>query len=98
MVGGPFSPMRLLTYNIMEGGVGRIDPLAEVIRLADADLVVLQETWDAANFHKLADRLHMDRFLAETPKNPKGAPGLLSRLPIHEAVNHAPLDARLTRS
>jgi len=90
--------MRLMTYNILEGGVGRIDPLAEVIRLAGAEVVVLQETWDAANFHKLADRLGMDRFLADNPKNPKGATGLLTRLPLREAVNHAPLDSRLTRS
>ncbi len=90
--------MRLLTYNILEGGVGRIDPLAEVIRLAEADVAILQETWDAELFHKLADRLHMDRFLAENPKNKSGAVGLLSRLPIHQAINHAPLDPRLTRS
>ena len=87
------SVMRLLTYNILDAGTGRIDPLAEVIRLADADVCILQETWDAEQFHKLADRLKMDRFLAENPKNPKGAVGLLSRLPIHQAVNYAPLDA-----
>src|SRR5207244_1423736 len=69
-----------------------------VIRLADADAVVLQEAWDESLFHKLADRLHMDRFLAENPKNPHGATGLLTRWRIHEAVNHAPLDPRLTRS
>lgn len=89
--------MRLLTYNILEGGTGRIDPLAEVIRLAGADVCILQETWDAELFHKLADRLGVDRFLAENPKNPNGAVGLLSRLPIREAINHAPLDARITR-
>lgn len=90
--------MRLLTYNILEGGTGRIDPLAEVIRLADADVVVLQETHDGELFHKLADRLHMDRFLAENPRNPTAGTGLLTRGRIRQAVNHAPLDARLTRS
>ena len=89
--------MRILTYNILEGGTGRIDPLAEVIRLADADVCILQETWDAEQFHKLADRLKMDRFLAENPRNPRGAVGLLSRLPIRQAVNHALLDSRITR-
>jgi exodeoxyribonuclease-3 len=90
--------MKLMTYNIFEGGAGRIDPLAEVIRLADADVVIIAEAWDESLFHKLADRLHMDRFLADSPTNPKGATGLLTRLPIKEAVNHAPLDPRLTRS
>jgi endonuclease/exonuclease/phosphatase family metal-dependent hydrolase len=90
--------MKLMTYNILEGGTGRIDPLAEVIRLAGADVVVLQETWDTELFHKLADRLKMDRFLAENPRNENGATGLLSRWEIREAVNHSPLDGRLTRS
>jgi exodeoxyribonuclease III len=90
--------MKLMAYNIFEGGAGRIDPLAEVIRLAQADVIIIAEAWDEFLFHKLADRLHMDRFLADSPTNPKGATGLLTRLPIIEAVNHAPLDPRLTRS
>src|SRR6188768_2995900 len=90
--------MRIMSYNILEGGTGRIDPLAEAIRLADADVVMLQETWDEALFHKLADRLNMDRFLATNPKNPQGSVGLLSRLKIREAVNHAPLVPQLTKS
>lgn len=90
--------MKLLTYNILEGGTGRIDPLAEVIRQSGAEVAVLQETTDEALFHKLADRLEMDRLLAGNPRNKEGAVGLLSRLPIREAVNHAPLDARITRA
>ena len=89
--------MKMMTYNILEGGTGRVDPLAEVIRLAGADVVVLQEAWDLELFHKLADRLGMDRFLAENPRNPEGGVGLLSRLPIKQAVNHAALEDRLTR-
>ncbi|MCL2641267.1 MAG: endonuclease/exonuclease/phosphatase family protein [Phycisphaerales bacterium] len=78
--------MKIMTYNILEGGVGRIDPLAEVIRLANADVVVVQDACDEAAFHKLADRVKMDRFLA-------GAVGLLSRLEIREAANHGVLRA-----
>ena len=88
--------MKICTYNILEGGVGRIDPIAEVIRLAGAD-VVIEEAWDEALFHKLADRLGMDRFLADNPRNPEGATGLLTLVQeIREAVNHAPVDKRLT--
>lgn len=86
-----------MTYNILEGGIGRIDPLAEVIRLSGADVVVVQEAWEDAAFHKLADRLGMDRFWAGNPRNQHGAVGLLSRWEIREAVNHAALDQRLTR-
>ena len=35
--------MRLLTYNIREGGVGRADQIAEVIKAANPDVVALQE-------------------------------------------------------
>ena len=90
--------MRIMTYNILEGGTGRIDPIAEVVRLAAADVVIVEETWDPALFHKLADRLHMDRFIAENPRNPQGSTGLLSRFPIREAANLAALDPRLTKS
>jgi endonuclease/exonuclease/phosphatase family metal-dependent hydrolase len=87
-----------MTYNILEGGTGRIDPLAEVIRLAQADVVMVQEAWDAALFHKLADRLGMDRFLAENPRTKGGGVGVLSRCEIREAVNYGPTEPRLTRA
>ena len=31
--------LRLMTYNILDGGLGRIDPLAEVIRHVNPDVV-----------------------------------------------------------
>ncbi|HUO09506.1 MAG TPA: endonuclease/exonuclease/phosphatase family protein [Phycisphaerae bacterium] len=86
-----------MAYNILEGGEGRIDPLAEVIRLADADVVMVAEAWDEGLFHRLADRVGMDRFRAENPRNPEGAVGVLSRLKIVEGVNHAALDGRFTK-
>jgi hypothetical protein len=79
--------MRLMTYNILESGEGRIDPLAEVVRLARAEVVVVQECWDRELFDKLADRLGMDRFQAEMPGNGQGAVGVMSKWKIREAVN-----------
>ena len=38
--------MRLLTYNIREGGVGRAEEIAEVIKAAKPDVVALQEARD----------------------------------------------------
>jgi len=89
-----------MTYNILEGGTGRVDPIAEVIRLAGAEVVILQETTDTELFHRLANRLGMDRFLAENPRWDGGAPhgvGLLSKLPISRAVNVGAMDERFTR-
>ena len=93
-----FSAMKIMTYNILEGGVGRIDPLAEVIRLSGADVVVVEEATDEGLFQKLADRVGMDRFLAQSPREKEGAVGVMSRLKIVEGVNHGALDGRLTRS
>jgi endonuclease/exonuclease/phosphatase family metal-dependent hydrolase len=93
--------MKICTYNILEGGVGRIDPLAEVILLSGAEVVVVQECWDRGLFAKLAGKLGMDFFVAENPRNKEGATGVLVKLgwgEIREAVNYAPLDGRLTRS
>ncbi len=92
-----FSAMKIMAYNILEGGEGRIDPLAEVIRLADADVVMVAEAWDDGLFHRLADGVGMDRFRAENPRNKDGAVGVLSRLKIVEGVNHAALDERFTK-
>jgi endonuclease/exonuclease/phosphatase family metal-dependent hydrolase len=90
--------MRLMTWNILDGGAGRIDPLAEVVRFAKADVLIVQEATDEAGLHKLADRLSMDRFLAKHPHNQQGAVAILTRLPLVEAINLTPLDPRLTRA
>jgi len=90
--------MKLLTYNILEGGTGRIDPLAEVIRQSDPDVVFIAEAWDESLFHKLADRLGLDCFHAVLPGNASAAVGVLSKLPIHEAVNYGPQHRGFTRS
>lgn len=90
--------IRIMTYNIFEGGVGRLDPIAEVIRHGDPHVVVLPETWDDEAFIKLAARLKMEYFQAHAAENPHGHVGLLTRLPLREAVNHAALDHRLRRA
>ncbi len=90
--------MRLMSYNIFESGEGRIDPIAEVIRQVQPDAVVILEAWDRPLLTKLADRVGMDFFHAQSPTNPEGHNALLSRWPIREAVNYGPLDPRLTRA
>lgn len=45
---------RLLTYNILRGGIGRTDVLAKVINACRPDLVLLQEATDAGIVKQLA--------------------------------------------
>jgi exodeoxyribonuclease-3 len=51
--------LRLLTYNIRYGGVGRVDPLASVINACSPDLVVLQEATRPEVVKQLAARTGM---------------------------------------
>jgi endonuclease/exonuclease/phosphatase family metal-dependent hydrolase len=68
--------VRLLTYNIREGGVGRAEQIAEVIREASPDVVALQEARhpavsSASRAGELpywgARRLHSTGFLSRVP-------------------------------
>ena len=78
--------MRIFSYNILDGGEGRADPLAEVIAAQDADVVALQEAENDEVLARIARRLKMDYVVAA------GAAGkavaLLSRLAIRDSVNH----------
>ena len=69
--------MRLLTYNIREGGVGRAEQIAEVIKAANPDVVALQEARvpqvvehiaRLAGFSSFGSRLsHSTGFLSKVP-------------------------------
>ncbi|HEX4681919.1 MAG TPA: endonuclease/exonuclease/phosphatase family protein [Gemmatimonadaceae bacterium] len=69
--------MRLLTYNIREGGVGRAEQLAGVIGAANADVVALQEARDPSVVERVASlagfpycgsrRAHSTGFLSRVP-------------------------------
>jgi endonuclease/exonuclease/phosphatase family metal-dependent hydrolase len=47
-------PLRLLSYNILKGGVGRETPLAAVISSSEADVVILQEAYRPSVVQQLA--------------------------------------------
>jgi endonuclease/exonuclease/phosphatase family metal-dependent hydrolase len=78
-------PLRLVSYNILDGGVGRADPLAEVIQAQHPDIVVLVEADDPAVVDRIAGRLKMETARADGRKH--GAT-ILSRWPIAETINH----------
>ena len=70
--------MRLLTYNIREGGVGRAVEIAQVIKAASPDVVALQEARDpviVAQIAKLAGFKHWGSRVAYST-------GFLSNVPV----------------
>jgi exodeoxyribonuclease-3 len=69
--------VRLLSYNIREGGVGRAEQIAEVIAAAEPDVVALQEARDPRVVERIAElagfpfcgarRMHSTGFLSRLP-------------------------------
>lgn len=87
--------MRIVSYNIYNGGEGRADPLAEVILAQRPDVVALMEADDPATLQRIARRLNMD--FIEAPGRSHTSV-LLSRCPITETINHGLVSEGLTRS
>ena len=90
--------MRLLTYNIREGGVGRAEQIAEVIRAASPDVVALQEARDPAIVERIATLAGFPHAGARSAHST----GFLSRVPVlgHEwrhppGTRHALLEVAL---
>ena len=89
--------MRVLSYNILDGGADRADLLGRVIEGQRPDVVGLVEAADELGVATLADRLGMD-FIQGVGNKPGSASALLSRFPIRHSINHAPSHAALTKS
>jgi endonuclease/exonuclease/phosphatase family metal-dependent hydrolase len=87
--------MRIVSYNIYNGGEGRADPLSEVILAQRPDVVALVEADDPATLQRIARRLKMD-FIEGPGRQHTSA--LLSRCPITETINHGLVSDGLTRS
>ena len=82
--------MRVVSYNILKGGVGRADPIAEVLLAQKPDVVGLVEATDPEILDRIAWRLGFDYVHAPSP-NGKWGSALLSRLPIESSTNVAAL-------
>lgn len=89
--------MRILSYNILDGGAGRADLLGQVIESQRPDVVGLVEAADDDVVAALANRLGMDSIRAEGNKSGSGS-ALLSRFPIRHSINHAPQHRAITKS
>ena len=51
--------LRILSYNILKGGVGREEPLAAVISSCKPDVVILQEAYRPAVVQQLAAHVRL---------------------------------------
>jgi endonuclease/exonuclease/phosphatase family metal-dependent hydrolase len=87
--------VRLVSYNILNGGEGRADPLAEILVAQRADIVVLLEATNADVLDRIADRLKMDYFHARGPEH---AAAILSGWPITETIDHGALHPEISKS
>ncbi len=76
--------LRVLSYNIRFGGNGREERLADVIRAANADLVVLQEATDERVVARIAELVEMPHFAAKQ----KHSVAFLSRGGVDEYTWH----------
>lgn len=79
--------MRIVAWNILDGGVGRADPIAEVLLAQRADVVIAIEADDDAVVDRLSRRLNMTALRFEGPG--KHAAAVLTRHRLVEAINHA---------
>ena len=80
--------LRVMTYNVLNGGIGREGLLLEVLRAANPDVVVLQEVLDEGFPYRMAEALDMRYFFARG--NTKYHLALLSRWPIVASHSHHP--------
>jgi endonuclease/exonuclease/phosphatase family metal-dependent hydrolase len=85
--------MKLVSYNILDGGEGRADPLAEVIEAQRPDIVVLVEADVPAVIDRIAGRLNMDVAFGQGRRH---GVAILSRWTIAESINHALLREEMT--
>jgi endonuclease/exonuclease/phosphatase family metal-dependent hydrolase len=87
--------VRLVSYNILDGGEGRADPLAEVILAQKPDVVAIVEADDLAVLERLGSRLGMDYIQG---KGAKSSAALFSRWPIRDSINYAAVNPGITKA
>ena len=86
--------LTFLTYNILDGGVGRENELFEIIAAQNADVILLQEVVGTGFVEESAERCHLNFYIAEG--NSGRAVALLTGLPIEAAATFRPSFLRHT--
>lgn len=85
--------MRVLTYNILDGGAHREALILKTIEAAKPDIVMLQEVFDSTPLADWASHLDMQHFLARG--NSRRHLAVLSRFPIVETHSFHPFPPSL---
>jgi exonuclease III len=78
--------MRILTYNILDGGVNRESLILKIIEVISPDIVMLQEVFESTPLKDFALQLNMHYFLARG--NSRRHLAILSRYSIIEAYSY----------
>jgi endonuclease/exonuclease/phosphatase family metal-dependent hydrolase len=74
---------RILSYNILVGGTGRVNQMTQIIQAANPDVVGLVEATNSHVVEALAERLGMQYCISDNPRHSHDwQVALLSRLPI----------------
>src|SRR6266487_637787 len=81
-------PLRVMTYNILNGGKNRETYILDVIQATKPDVVILEEVFDEEFLQFLSRPLGMTYHLGTGNKKRKVA--LLSKLPIVSFKSHYP--------
>ena len=77
--------LKLVSYNILDGGLGRLDPIYETLLYLAPDVVGLCEADDPKSVRYLGDKLGMEYVMAEGQAG--RAVALLTRFPLRRMVN-----------
>lgn len=86
MTTDPAATLRIMTYNILDGGEDFFPEISNIVRQTNPDVLAVQEANDETLFYNLASELGFEAALAEG--NRGFHVGLLSRYPITSWVNH----------
>ncbi|QNN22132.1 hypothetical protein HED60_07555 [Planctomycetales bacterium ZRK34] len=78
--------IKFVTYNILDGGLGRLDPIYETLLYLDADVVGLCEVDDPAGAQYIADKLGVELLLAESPTGSHHV-AMMTKLPVRSMIN-----------
>ncbi|MEO6222235.1 MAG: endonuclease/exonuclease/phosphatase family protein [Vicinamibacterales bacterium] len=81
--------LRVMTYNIFYGGVGRQERIREVVKEAHPDVVVFNEVSSAESFESIAEMVGPHRAVGERHQT-SGHPVIVSRWPILEKALYGP--------
>ena len=81
--------LRVMTYNVLDGGENREARILDVIRTARPDVVILQEVYTEDFLKFLSRPLKMNYYFGEGNKKRKTA--LLSKLPVLAFQSHRPV-------